>query len=42
MVTFCYLNIECEHEELPKTNNTNRLRFRHTSDLLITSEGEVF
>lgn len=38
---FVSLNIECEHEELPKNNNTIGLDLG-ISDLLITSEGEVF
>lgn len=38
---FVSLNIECKHEELPKNNNTIGLDLG-ISDLLITSEGEVF
>ena len=38
---FVSLNIECEHEELPKNNNMIGLDLG-ISDLLITSEGEVF
>ena len=38
---FVSLNIECKHEELPKNNNAIGLDLG-ISDLLITSEGEVF
>jgi len=38
---FVSLNIECKHEELPKNNNTIGLDLG-ISDLLITSDGEVF
>ena len=38
---FVSLNIECKHEELPKNNNVIGLDLG-ISDLLITSEGEVF
>lgn len=37
---FVSLNIECEHEELPKNNNAVGLDLG-ISDLLITSDGEV-
>lgn len=37
---FVSLNVECEHEELPKNNNTIGLDLG-ISDLLITSDGEV-
>ena len=38
---FVSLNIECEHEELPQNNNIIGLDLG-ISDLLITSDGEVF
>ena len=38
---FVSLNVECEHEELPKNNSAIGLDLG-ISDLLITSDGEVF